>query len=142
MPDKPRKGLTPKQKKALRLLQRALVGEMTIEDALKQAGYSDATARQQKEVMDSLRQNSVMQGALRAALFDETLIAKKISDGINATYINFKGEELPSYGTQLNYLIFGAKLLDVLPAEKHVTTDVSLADLIKAQEATTPSSDV
>jgi hypothetical protein len=36
---------------------------------------------------------------------------------------------------KLSYIETGAKLLDAFPAEKHVVTETTIADLIKSQES-------
>jgi phage terminase small subunit len=122
--------LTAKQKKALQLVQRALLGEMTVEEALRQAGYSEQTAKQQKSVMDSLRNNSVMQEALRKEKVTEERIAKRINKGIDST----------SDKTALGFTKLAAELIDAFPAEKLITADVGIEALLDEQEAKTDHS--
>lgn len=102
---------------------------MSVEQALKQAGYADSTARQQKEVMDSLRHNSAMQEALRAAEFTEEFVAQTLVKDI---------VRLRPGQARRQYLELGAKLLDVFPAQKNINAEASIADLIKSQEENTP----
>jgi hypothetical protein len=136
--DKP---LNPRQRKLIPLLFEYEEGKITLEEALKQAGYADSTARQQSTVLNPLRQNSVMQEALRAAGFTETTIAEKIVKGLSATrpiVIDKVIEDVPDADAQHKYLKTGAELLDAFPAKRNINTDVSIADLIKAQESSTP----
>lgn len=122
--------LSPRQKKAIQLVQRALLGEMTIEEALKRAGYSDKTARQQKMVMDQIRHNSAMQQALRQAKFTEKFLATTLVGDL---------KKLRPGQARRQYLELGAKLLDVFPAQRNINTDAKIEDLIKAQEDSTPA---
>ena len=136
--------LTPRQRKLIPLLFDYEEGKITLEEALKQAGYADSTARQQTMVLNPLRQNSVMQAALRAAGFTEETIAKKIADGLAATrpiVIDKQIENVPDADAQHKYLKTGAELLDAFPAKRQINTEVSIADLIKAQESSTPDGD-
>ena len=60
MPKKKQKmrRLTAKQKAFVALFPKVTAGEITVEQALKKAGYSDQTARQQTKTVDAVR-NSV-----------------------------------------------------------------------------------
>ena len=63
--------LTPKQRKLVALLPCVALGEISKETALKRAGYSDSTARQQTRMVNSVRKDSAMQLALRNAGVNE-----------------------------------------------------------------------
>lgn len=84
-----------------------------------------------------------MQAALRAAGFSEETIAKKIVEGLSATrpiVVNGAITDVDDKDAQHKYLKTGAELLDALPAKRNINTEVSIADLIKEQEASTPPS--
>lgn len=134
--------LNPRQRKLIPLLIEYEAGNITLEEALKQAGYADSTARQQTTVLNPLRQNSAMQAALRDAGFNEESIAKKVVEGLTATrpiVIDKEIVDVPDADAQHKYLKTGAELMDAFPAKKNINAEVSIADLINAQEQSTSS---
>lgn len=142
--EKRKKGLTPQQKKLVLLMPSVNSGSMTLSEAMRKAGYAESTALQQSETMRNLRENSVMQDALRKKGFDEEFIAKKIMEGLEASkgYTIKVGaetvfEQTPDAMARHKYLETGAKLLDVFPAAKvdtHLTVDDACDDAEKARE--------
>lgn len=129
--------LTPRQKKLIPLLLEYEEGKLTLEEALKQAGYADSTAKQQSTVLSPLRNNSVMQAALDAAGFTEELIATKIVEGLKAKRPLVIEKEIvyvEDPDAQHKYLKTGAELKDAFPAKKQLNAEVTLDDLIKTQE--------
>ncbi len=134
--------LTPRQRKLIPFLMEYEAGNITLTEAMKQAGYADSTAEQQSVTLKNLRENSAMQKALRDAGFNEETIAKKVVDGLESTrpiVIDKEIVDVPDADTQHKYLKTGAELLDAFPAKKNINAEVSIADLIKAQESTTPN---
>lgn len=119
-----RKELTDKQRKAIRYLIQALDGKMTYEAALKKAGYSDSSAKQQKIVMDSLRKTSVIQAALRKKQITEEFVAGEIHDAVTTLD---KGKD------HRGYLDMAVKLLDLYPASRVEVGDMDQA-LDEAEE--------
>jgi hypothetical protein len=110
-------------------------GEMTKKDAMLKAGYAESSANQQGVVFGSLRNNARMQEALRKAGFDEEYLAGGIVEGTATTW----GEQaMADYRTRAVLYKLGAELLDVMPAQKNINAETSIANLIKAQEASTP----
>ena len=132
-------------------------GEITQEEALKQAGYADSTARQQTTVLGSLRQNTKMQEALKKAGFTEDYLAEGIVQGTKAidgsmkvvrVLVDAAGEQLdeeieirakPDYRARGIYYKLGAELMDAFPAKVNLNADVTVDDLIKEQEASASS---
>ena len=134
---KAKKPLTPKQKKLIALLPKVASGEMKTETAMKQAGYSETTAKQQSKVMGGVRKSSVMQEALRKAGVTEAMLARKIAKGLRATRFfsaNFKLHEVDDYNAQHNYVKTAAELLDAFPAKKSLTAEVSPEELLAQEE--------
>lgn len=130
MANKSKKRLTPKQKKLLALLPSVATGDMTMEAAMLKAGYSKSTSEQQTQTLKNIRTNSVMQEALEKAGFTESFIAETLVKDIKL---------LRPGQARRAYLELGSKLKDAFPATKNINADVGIADLIKAQEATTPT---
>ena len=118
------RALTPKQKKAVEYVQKAVMGDITIEEALKKAGYSDITAKQQKVVLDQLRKNSEMQKAMKKAGIDENLIVSKLRTGLDT----------PAKDTMFKFLKLAAELMDAFPANKNINTDVGVEHLLDDAE--------
>ena len=50
-------------------------------DAMMQAGYAESTANQLQQVLGHLRNNGVLQEALRAIGFTEEFVAKELYKG-------------------------------------------------------------
>ena len=119
--------LTPKQKKLIALLPKVEAGEMTMKAAMIKAGYSEKTADQQQQVLGGLRTNTKMQEALDKVGVTEEKIATRIKRGMD-TFGN----------TAFNYTKLAAELRDAFPAKKQINADVSIEDLIKTQEGSTP----
>lgn len=132
------KKLTPRQKRLIPLMAKVEAGEITQEEALKQAGYADTTARQQQSVLGSLRQNTKMQEALAKAGFTEEYLANGIVEGTQATSATDRGEHADYRARGIFYKL-GAELMDAFPAKKTINADVDIEDLIKSQEASTPT---
>lgn len=129
--------LTPKQKKLLTELPKIEQGLKTKKRALLDAGYAESSARQQQAILGGLRNNRVMQEALRKAGVTEEMLAKSIRHGLKATRTfsaNFEIHEAPDFHAQHAFVKTAAELLDVFPAEKHVVAETTIADLIKSQE--------
>ena len=123
------KKLTPKQKKLVALLPAVATGDMTMEAALLKAGYSKSSARQQSDAIGNLRQNSVMQNALRDNGIDEKTVASKIKKGLDTF----------DKDTMFKFTKLAAELLDAFPATKNINAEVGIDELIKGQEASTPA---
>lgn len=104
------KKLTPKQRKLVALFPAIAAGSISVEEAMKRAGYSAGSARQQSKVMSGVRHSSAMQNALRKAGVTEEKLAGKIKDG------------LKSYNkdTIHKFVQLAAKLLDAFPAERNI----------------------
>jgi hypothetical protein len=102
------KRFTPKQRKFILLMPKVATGDLTVEAALKQAGYADSTARQQKSVTGRVRHVSAMQEALRKAGVDEKLVASKVKTGIGSW----------DKDTMFKFAKLAAELLDAFPAQK------------------------
>ncbi len=128
-PTKRQKPLTPKQKRLVQMLPKVQAGKMTKKAAIIAAGYSEKSANQQQRVLGSVRNNTVMQQALRAAGFDEEFIAASVMQGMRAT-----DRGIPDPHVRHKYLVTGAELLDTFPSKKVDVRDVTLDDLIKQQE--------
>ncbi len=120
-----KRGASGKQKKLIEQLPLIVTGKRTKADSMRRAGYKESSVNQHSMVFGSLRVNSAMQEALRKVGVTEDRIADKIEAGMN-------GKECFVF-TKL-----AAELLDAFPAKKQINTDVSIADLIKAQEGSTP----
>jgi hypothetical protein len=127
---KRKQGLSAKQKKLAMLLPDVEAGKLSMVQAMKNAGYADSTANQQQEVLGGLRNNTSMQTALRKAGFTEDFLAKGIVEGTKAK----KGSQ-PDHFTRHMFLMSGAKLLDVVPADRKQVALSGIDDLIKAQES-------
>lgn len=107
-PKKKPQRLTPKQKKLIKLLPKVELGELTLQNAMKEAGYADSTAREQSRVMGQVGNNAVMQDALRKAGVDEERLSKEIGKGLKTT-----GH------VKRSYVELGVKLLDAMPVQRH-----------------------
>lgn len=126
-----KRGLTPKQKKFLALIPAITTGKLTVEQALRDAGYSPSTARQQTKMVESVRHSSAMQEALRKAGVTEERVASKIRRGMDG------------FGA-FNFTKLAAELLDGFPAKKidHSLTDIdALLDNAEEGEAVRYSTD-
>ena len=107
---------------------------------MKQAGYAESTSKQQTVILDKLRNNSVMQKALREHGFDETFIAKEIMDGIGAQSYFYKDGDMstvPDHNTRHRYLKTGAELLDAFPAQKKIEAQVGVEQILDNVEQST-----
>lgn len=121
--------LTARQQAFVALFPAITAGKMTVEAALKAAGYSDTTAKQQTKTVEAVRNSSAMQLALRKAGVTEQVVAQKIGKGIT-TFGN----------VGLGYTKLAAELLDAFPAKK-IDVDVSpktYGDLEGKPKAKTP----
>lgn len=128
--------LTPRQKNLVALLPKVEGGEMSMKDAMIQAGYSETTANQQSTILGGLRSNTKMQEALKKAGFTEDRLAEGIVEGIGATEPTKRGERA-DYRTRGIYYKLGAELLDAYPAKKSIEASVGIDELINQQEAST-----
>jgi hypothetical protein len=126
--------LTPRQRKLVKLEPKVKAGELTRMDAMRKAGYSEESSRQQANVYGALRNNTRMQEALRQAGFTEEYLATGVVDGTKAT-APVGNKTVADYKARGIYYKLGAELLDAFPATKTINTDVTIADLIKSQEA-------
>jgi hypothetical protein len=100
-------------------------GQLSRVEAMRQAGYAESTARQQSEVLGSLRNQELLQEALRDAGLDETFIAETIAEGL---------DQLQPGPVKLAYLTLAIKLLDGFPPKKidakHTMQRIFLGDII------------
>ncbi|HEV7282314.1 MAG TPA: hypothetical protein VGN57_19080 [Pirellulaceae bacterium] len=130
--------LTPRQKKLISLMPKVESGELTMKQAMLQAGYAESTADQQSTILGGLRSNTKMQEALRKAGFTEQFLAEGIVEGAGATSIGERGEH-PDYRARGIFYKLGAELLDAFPNKVNINADVTIEDLIKQQEADSPA---
>lgn len=121
-PKKPkRQSLSPKLKKLALLMPGVIDGELTLKAAMLKAGYAESSSNQQSQAIGSLRNNGVMQEALRKAGVTEDSIAQGVKEGMAATRVftaNFKLCEAPDYHARHSFVKTGAELLDAFPAKK------------------------
>lgn len=112
--------LTARQKAFVALFPAITAGKMTVEAALKAAGYSDSTAKQQTRTVEAVRNSSAMQEALRKAGVTEQRVAEKVGWGIAA-----------NGPVGLGYTKLAAELLDAFPSKKFedVTPPKTYGDL-------------
>lgn len=124
-PEKKRKPLTPRQANFVKLMPLIAAGKLTVEAALKRAGFAESTAKQQKRVQDLVRGNSVMQEELKKAGLTEQFIAKEIAGDI---------KKLKPGRPKLGYLQTTAELIDAFPAKKLDHTLRGVDDLLDEAE--------
>lgn len=137
MPNK----LNPRQKKLIQLMPKVEAGEITQEEALKQAGYAASTARQQSTVLGGLRQNTKMQEALKKAGFTEDYLAEGIVEGTAAMQVSDRGTH-PDYRARGIFYKLGAELLDAFPNKLNLNADVGIEALLdNAEKEAIPASD-
>jgi hypothetical protein len=138
----PKDSLTARKRQFIKLMPLIASGKMTVEAALTKAGYAPSTARQQKSIVDGVRQISAMQKALKAEGVTEKALAKTVKEGLKATRIfsaNFKLHEAPDFNARHSYASTAAELLGAFPPKKTINADVTLDDLIQSQENSTPT---
>lgn len=136
--------LTPRQKKLIELQPRVESGELTKQEAMLQAGYSEESARQQRNVYGALRSNTKMQKALKKAGFTEEYLAEGIVAGTQATEAGkrvqkeddgaYTVEERPDYKARGIYYKLGAELLDAFPNKVNLNADVGIEALLDDAE--------
>jgi hypothetical protein len=124
--------LTPRQKNLIELLPKVEAGEISMVEAMRQAGYAESTAQQQSTILGGLRNNTKMQEALQRAGFTEDYLATGIVEGTKAVAGENDKADFKARGI---FYKLGAELLDAFPAKKNINADVSLDDLIKEQES-------
>lgn len=112
--------LNAKQRKFITLMPQIVAGKLSVEGALKKAGYSKATARQQSNTIKRIRINTAMQDALKKAGVNEAFLATKIFAGTN-------GKEA------FNYIKLAAELMDAFPSQK-IDADININEELNAAE--------
>jgi hypothetical protein len=120
-PKKKRQGLSPKLKRLALFMPEVIDGTLTLKAAMLKAGYAESSSNQQSQAVGSLRNNGVMQEALRKAGVTEQSIATAVKDGMAATRFfsaNFKLYEKPDFHARHAFVKTGAELLDAFPAKK------------------------
>ncbi len=130
-----RKGLSVRQKKLVEQIPFIIDGSKTKKQAILDAGYSENSSREQTTILGSPGIETAMQKALRKVGFDETTIADKIKEGLNAHRVFPMGsgesvylESAPDYDAQHKFLVTGTKLLNVMPTDKVELNFSSLSD--------------
>lgn len=143
------KKMTPKQKALVALMPEVESGRMTMKAAMLKAGYAESTANEQSVILGQIGNNAAMQKALRDNGFDESYLAQGILEGTKATEPGKKVtkddtgaliiEDRPDHRARGIFFKLGAELLNVEPPKHQINTDVTIDDMIAAQEGSSPA---
>lgn len=119
--------MTLKQRKLLK----GITGGLPVSQAAREAGYSPKSGKVY-EMLERPAFKSALTALMDSQGLDDTRLLSALSEGLNATKTNARGEEIPDHTIRLKSLELAFRIRGSFAPERKVTGSFDLAEILKA----------